>query len=190
MRNWEWFYFFKKNIDILDDCHYFIVDFLKGTHRSFMRLKILWPGKTRNKEIRGLQEFYIKRINRLETCKVIETKEAKGVEGKFARKIKKIEAIDLEKHFKDDYIICLSDKGKEMSSMEFARFLEKMASSSSHVITFVVGGFLGLEEKILKRAQFLLSLSKMTFSHELVRLLLLEQIYRSLTIIKGSHYAK
>lgn len=74
--------------------------------------------------------------------------------------------------------------------MKFARFLEKMASGSSQVITFVIGGFLGLEERILKRANFLLSLSKMTFYHELIHLLLLEQIYRSLTIIKGSHYAK
>jgi len=74
--------------------------------------------------------------------------------------------------------------------MEFARFLEKMASGSSQVITFVIGGFLGLEERILKRAKFLLSLSKMTFSHELIHHLFLEQIYRSLTIIKGSHYAK
>lgn len=155
-----------------------------------MKLKILWPGKTRNKEIRNLQEFYIEKINRLERCEVIETKEARGIEEKFVRKIKKIEAKGLEKYFKDDYIICLSDKGKEMSSMEFARFLEKMASSSSQVITFVAGGFLGLEERILKRANFLLSLSKMTFSHELIRLLLLEQVYRTLTIMKGVHYAK
>jgi 23S rRNA (pseudouridine1915-N3)-methyltransferase len=155
-----------------------------------MRIKILWPGKTRNKQIKSLQEFYIKRINQLETCQVVETKEAKGVQEKFARKIKKLEAAGLEKHMKDDYIICLSDQGKEMSSVELARFLEKKASSSSKMITFVVGGFLGLEERILERAHFLLSLSKMTFSHELIRLLLLEQIYRSLTIIKRIHYAK
>lgn len=155
-----------------------------------MRLKILWPGKTRNKEIKNLQEFYIKRINQLETCGVIETKEGKGIEEKHIKKIKKIEATGLEKHLKDDYIICLSDEGKEMSSMEFARFLENISSSSSKIITFVVGGFLGLEERILRRANFLLSLSKMTFSHELIRLLLLEQIYRSLTLIRGSHYAK
>jgi len=155
-----------------------------------MRIKILWPGKTRNKQIKSLQEFYIKRINQLETCQVVETKEAKGVEERLARKIKKLETAGLEKHMKDDYIICLSDQGKEMSSVELARFLKKKASSSSKTITFVVGGFLGLEERILKRAHFLLSLSKMTFSHELIRLLLLEQIYRSLTIIKRSHYAK
>ncbi len=155
-----------------------------------MKLKILWPGKTRNKQINSLQEFYLKRINQLVTCQIIETKEAKGIEEKFEKKIKNLEAAGLEKHIKDDYIICLSDQGKEMSSVEFARFLEKLGSSSSKMIAFVVGGFLGLEEGILRRAHFLFSLSKMTFSHELTRLLLLEQIYRSLTIIKRRHYAK
>ena len=155
-----------------------------------MRLKVLWPGKTRNGEIRKLQESYIKRINRLGRCEVIETKEARGIEEKFVDKIKKIEAEGLEKYLRDDYIICLSDRGKEMSSDEFARFLERIASESSRVITFIAGGFLGLEERILKKAHFLLSLSKMTFSHEMARLLLLEQIYRSLSIMKGSQYAK
>lgn len=156
----------------------------------FMKLKILWPGKTRNKEIRSLEEFYLKRINQLETCELIQTKAARGIAEKFARRIKDIEASSLEKHFKKDYIICLFREGKEMNSFEFAHFLKKLASSSTRVITFVIGGFLGLEERILKRADFLFSLSQMTFSHELSRVMLLEQIYRSLTIIKGKHYAK
>ena len=155
-----------------------------------MRLKILWPGKTRNKEIGRLEEFYLRRINQLEKCELIETKEARGIEERFAEKIMKIEAQGLEKHIGDDYIICLSDKGKEMSSEEFARYLEERASLTPRVVTFVVGGFLGLEERFLKKAHFLLSLSRMTFSHELVRLLLLEQIYRALAIMKGSHYVK
>ena len=155
-----------------------------------MKIKILWPGRTRNREIKSLQEFYLKRINQLETCELIQTKEAKGIAEKFAHRIKKIEASGLEKKLKDDYIICLFDEGKKMNSIEFARFLEKRTSSSTPVITFVVGGFLGLEERILKKADFLLSLSQMTFSHELSRIMLLEQIYRSLTTIKGKKYAK
>jgi len=155
-----------------------------------MRLKILWPGKTRNREIRALQEFYLEKINRLETCELIQTKEAKGIPEKFAVRIKEIEAVSLEEHLGDDCLIGLSDKGKEMNSIEFTRFLEKLTSSSARVITFVVGGFLGLEERILGGADFLLSLSRMTFSHELSRVMLLEQIYRSLTIMKGRKYAK
>jgi 23S rRNA (pseudouridine1915-N3)-methyltransferase len=155
-----------------------------------MRIKILWPGKTRNRDIRKLQEFYLERINHIEKVEVVETKAAKGIPEKFALKIKKIEASELEKHFKNDYIICLFHEGREMSSDEFDRFLKKISSSSARTITFVVGGFLGLEERILKRADALLSFSQMTFSHELSRVMLLEQIYRSLMTIKGRQYAK
>lgn len=130
------------------------------------------------------------RINQLEKCEIIETKTAKNLPEKFAQKIKEIEASELEKHFKNDYIICLFHEGKEMSSIELARFLRKLSTSSARAITFVVGGFLGLEERILKKADILLSLSQMTFSHELSRIMLLEQIYRSLMIIKERQYAK
>lgn len=126
----------------------------------------------------------------MERCDVIETKEARGIEERFTKKIKKMEAEGLEKHMADDYIICLSDRGKEMNSEEFAEFLEKVSAHTAQPIAFVVGGFLGLEERVLERAHFLLSLSRMTYSHEFIRLLLLEQIYRSLSIIKGRHYAK
>lgn len=155
-----------------------------------MILKILWPGKTRDKNLRELQEHYLRKISRMERCELVETKEARGLKEESSRRIKKIEAEALERHIKDDYIICLVHDGEEMSSEEFARFLEKLASSVGRVVTFVVGGFLGLEEKILQRADSRISLSKLTFSHELARIMLLEQIYRSLTIIKGMKYAK
>jgi 23S rRNA (pseudouridine1915-N3)-methyltransferase len=154
-----------------------------------MQLKIIWPGKTKDREWRALEEFYLRRIRQLRGCALIETKEAKGLKDRQAEKIKDIEAKGLEKHFQDDYIICLFEKGAEMSSEDFARFLEKLAVSSQPV-TFVVGGFAGLAERVLRRADFLLSLSPMTFSHELSRVVLLEQIYRALTIGKGMHYAK
>jgi 23S rRNA (pseudouridine1915-N3)-methyltransferase len=155
-----------------------------------MKLKVVWPGKTRNKSLNDLQRVYLEKINRLENCSLIETKEARGFTDKYGQKIRGIEANALEKHLKDDYIVCLFDRGKEMNSEEFARFLEQTGSSAAPCITFVVGGFLGLADRILKRADLLLSLSKMTFSHELTRVVLLEQIYRSLTIMKGRNYAK
>ena len=155
-----------------------------------MNLKILWPGKTRNKELRELQDYYLRRICQLEPCQLIETKLSKGMEEKFREKILEIEAKDLEKYFKDDYIICLFQGGKEMTSVDFARFIEERSSSSIRAVTFVVGGFLGLKDRLIRKADFLLSLSKMTFSHELSRIILLEQIYRSLTIRKGKKYAK
>jgi len=155
-----------------------------------MKLRILWPGKTKNKELRRLQEFYLERIQELAPCELIETREARGIEERFEERIKEVEAKDLEKHFKDDYIICLFDEGKEMSSLDFARFLEKLLLTSQRPITFVIGGFLGLKDRILKSADTVLSLSKMTFSHELCRVILLEQIYRSLAHIRGKQYPK
>ncbi len=154
-----------------------------------MRLKILWPGKTRSREWKTLQEFYLARIRQLEPCELVEVKEAKGLEDWQAEKVMQIEAKNLEKHLRDDYIICLLDRGKEMSSEDLARFIgERMASPRP--TAFIVGGFAGLAAGVLERADLRLSLSRMTFSHELCRVALLEQLYRALTILKGKHYAK
>ena len=77
-----------------------------------------------------------------------------------------------------------------MTSREFSSFLRGRAADAGKPLAFVVGGFLGLADRILERADLRLSLSRMTFSHELSRVILLEQVYRALTIIRGRHYAK
>lgn len=123
-------------------------------------------------------------------CRLIETQEARGLNERWTDKIKEIEAQGLEKHLKDDYIVCLFDEGKEMNSREFTRFMEKRCVHSARALTFIIGGFLGLASRIVERADISLSLSKMTFSHELSRVVLLEQIYRSLSMMKGKSYAK
>ena len=155
-----------------------------------MKLKILWPGRTRNKDLRGLLDFYLKRIQELIPCQLIETPEARGLAERFSQKILEREARGLEKHFKDDYIVCLFDEGKEMTSRDLARFFERCSTGSVRAVTFVVGGFLGVAGRVLDRADLRLSLSKMTFSHELCRMMLLEQIYRAISIMKGRQYAK
>jgi len=153
-------------------------------------LKFVWPGRTRTPELRSLQELHVDRIRSMAACRVIESREARGIGERAAEKIKEIEALGLERHLDNDYIICLVDDGEEMSSTEFARFLEKRRLGPCRSLAFVVGGFLGLAGRILERADLRLSLSRMTFSHELARVVLLEQVYRSLTIVKGKHYAK
>lgn len=153
------------------------------------RLRILWPGKTRDVDWRALQEFYLRRIRRLAPCEVVETKEARGLEDSRSDRIKEIEAEGLEKRLKDDYIICLFDGGKTMTSGVFATFLEKRLAETRGT-AFIVGGFAGLAPRIMARADLTLSLSPLTFSHELCRVALLEQIYRALTIMKGKRYAK
>jgi 23S rRNA (pseudouridine1915-N3)-methyltransferase len=153
------------------------------------RLKIVWPGKTKNRDLRALEQFYLARIRQLEACDLIEAKEARGLADRHAEKIMEIEARNIERHLRDEYVICLSDRGREMNSADFARFMERQMSASRGV-AFIVGGFAGLGKRILKRADHLLSVSRLTLSHELCRAVLLEQLYRALTIQKGKRYAK
>ncbi len=155
-----------------------------------MRLKFLWPGKTKSPEFRGLQGLYEARIRSLAAVEIIETREARGLEEKQAGKIKDVEARGLEKHLAGAYVICLGDHGKEMTSDEFARFLRGRERESGTPLAFVVGGFLGLADRVAGRADLKMSLSRLTFSHELARVVLLEQVYRALTIVGGRHYAK
>ena len=77
-----------------------------------------------------------------------------------------------------------------MTSAEFARFLERAAAGSARTVAFVVGGFLGIDPGLMGRADARISLSRMTLSHELCRIVLMEQIYRSISILKGRQYAK
>jgi 23S rRNA (pseudouridine1915-N3)-methyltransferase len=155
-----------------------------------MRLKFLWPGRTKSPELRALVDFYAARIGTLTPVEVVETREARGIDEKFPDKVRELEARGLEKHLKGVYSICLLDQGKEMTSSEFARFIRLRAEDPRKPPVFVVGGFLGLAERIAEKADLRLSLSRLTFSHELCRVLLLEQVYRALTIIQGRHYAK
>ena len=155
-----------------------------------MRLKFLWPGKTKSPELRALQEFYAARIGTLASLDIIETREARGVEEKYPEKIRDLEARGLEKYLEGVYIICLLDQGTEMTSREFARFIRGRAEALGKPLAFVVGGFLGLAEGIAERSDTRLSLSRLTLPHELCRVVLLEQVYRALTIIQGRQYAK
>ncbi len=155
-----------------------------------MRLKFLWPGKTKSPELRGLQGLYEARIRALAAVDIIETREARGLEEKQAGKILDIEARGLEKHLDGAYVICLDDRGKETTSDEFARFLRGREKDSGKPLAFVVGGFLGLADRIVERADMTLSLSRMTFPHEIARVVLLEQVYRALAVKGGRRYAK
>ena len=155
-----------------------------------MRVRILWPGRTKSEEIRRLEAFYLKRITGLLPCEIVETETVRGLNEKDSEKILEIEARGLEKRLKDDYIVCLLDNGREMNSNEFARFIESRGVSGTRSLAFIVGGFLGLAPRLLERADLKLSLSRMTMSHELCRAVLLEQIYRGASLMKGRSYAK
>jgi 23S rRNA (pseudouridine1915-N3)-methyltransferase len=155
-----------------------------------MRLKILWPGRTKSPAVRDLEAFYLGRIRDLAPCEIIVTEAARGLDERAGKKILEIEAKGLEKRLKDDYIVCLFDQGQEMNSQEFGRFMSEREASGVRTLAFLVGGFLGLSGRLIERAGLRLSLSRMTLSHELCRAVLLEQIYRGLSITKGRSYAK
>jgi len=89
---------------------------------------------------------------------------------------------------KEDYLVALDEKGKELTSEKLADFLQARANESVRTIIFLIGGAFGWDEAILKRANFTLSLSRLTFPHQLVRLLLAEQVYRACTILKNEKY--
>jgi 23S rRNA (pseudouridine1915-N3)-methyltransferase len=155
-----------------------------------MTVKLLWPGKMKSAEAAGLQSHYLQRISALNPVRIVETPIVRGLDEKHAAKILELEAVGLEKHLNNDYIVCLFDRGQDMNSIDLARFFERRAAESTRAVSFVVGGFLGLAPRLLERADLRLSLSRMTFSHELCRLMLLEQIYRAFSLMKGRSYAK
>jgi 23S rRNA (pseudouridine1915-N3)-methyltransferase len=155
-----------------------------------MTVKLLWPGRMKSAAAIDLQAHYLKRISALNPVRLVETPTPRGLGEKEARKIMDLEAEGLEKQLDNDYIVCLFDRGQEMSSIEFARFFERRAAQGTRSVAFLVGGFLGLAPRLLERADLKLSLSRMTFSHELCRIMLLEQIYRAFSLMKGSSYAK
>lgn len=89
---------------------------------------------------------------------------------------------------KDDYLVALDERGKQLSSKKLADFIQARANESTRKIVFLIGGAYGLDEAVLKRANYKWSLSELTFPHQLVRLILAEQIYRACSIIRNEKY--
>ena len=111
----------------------------------------------------------------------------KGQSSIDALKTKEGEMI-LNKLQKDDFLILMDEKGQQKSSVEFSNFLEKKQLDGTKKIVFQIGGAFGFSDEVYERAQMKMSLSKMTFSHQMVRLFFVEQLYRAFTIIKGEKY--
>ena len=154
-----------------------------------MKFLFVSPGKIKDKSIRTLADDYLSRINRFIKAQSVETKEIKGVSSKDLNKIILEEGRDLSKFIKKgSFAICLDERGKNFSTKEFASFLSGKLNSSLSEMVFLVGGPFGISEEVKKQSNLLMSLSKMTFPHELSKVILLEQVYRVLTIIRGQRY--
>ncbi len=144
-----------------------------------MKIILLFTGKTEESYLKEGIDIYSKRVERYipHEIKIINERKKKFTAGN---------SLPVSGH--SSYVVCLDEKGDKLSSVDFAKFLEKIMNQGYKELVFVTGGAYGFTERETLRADRLLSLSKMTFSHQMVRLILVEQIYRALTIIRGEPY--
>lgn len=154
-----------------------------------MKILFLMIGKTVDKRLTTLIDEYAERVKHyipfdmevipeLKNTKALSTEQQKEKEGEL-----------LQKQLRDgDYIVLLDEGGKELRSIEFAIYLEKKQSQVARRLVFVVGGPYGFSPTLYKLAKEKISLSKMTFSHQMIRLFFVEQLYRAMTILRGEPY--
>ncbi|MFN2925443.1 23S rRNA (pseudouridine(1915)-N(3))-methyltransferase RlmH [Lachnospiraceae bacterium YH-ros2228] len=159
-----------------------------------MRITVACVGKVKEKFYRDAIQEYAKRLSRyvkLDIQEVADEKTPENASLALEKEIKEKEGNRLLKKIPDNaYVIALAIEGQALSSTDLAGKIEKLGLSGNSHIVFVIGGSLGLSPQVLGRADEKLSFSKMTFPHQLMRVILLEQIYRSYRIINGEPYHK
>lgn len=154
-----------------------------------MKIKLLVVGKTDEKAVNELIDKYKKRIigfTGFEMEFIPDLKNTKNLSE--AQQKDKEGSLILSKITNSDYLVLLDEKGKELTSINFAQFIQKQMNSGIKNLVFIIGGPYGFSEAVYKRANQKLALSKMTFSHQLVRIIFLEQLYRGLTILNNHPY--
>jgi 23S rRNA (pseudouridine1915-N3)-methyltransferase len=154
-----------------------------------MKITLLQTGKATDKHVAELVDLYSNRIKKYSAFEIVTLPELKNTKNMPVQEQKSKEATKIIQCLTDDdYVILLDENGKELRTIEFSGALEKMFFLPKKRIIFIIGGPWGFSEDVYVRADLKLSLSKMTFPHQLVRLLFLEQLYRVFTIIKGEPY--
>lgn len=151
-------------------------------------IKILCVGKIKEKFFTDGIKEYEKRISAYSKFEIVEVKEVNtpDVEKNINQEGKYL----LEKIQSDDFVVTLEILGKNVDSLELAKFIQEKLTYGNSKIAFVIGGSNGLSNEVKKRSNYALSFSKMTFPHQLMRLILIEQIYRAFTIINNKEYHK
>jgi 23S rRNA (pseudouridine1915-N3)-methyltransferase len=153
-----------------------------------MRITLIENGKTRDSFIKEGVELFRKRVVRYVPFKIETIPDLKNTRSMTMKEVQHQEGTLLLKRVKStDYVILLDERGKEQNSISFAEYINRLEGRVNHVV-FVIGGPYGFSEEVYKRADARLSLSKLTFSHQLVRVLFMEQLYRAFTILKGEPY--
>lgn len=154
------------------------------------KIKIIVVGNTKASFLKEGESLYLKRLRRYTTIDWIEVKPARITKGTPREKLLASEGLSMEKRFHSrDHIIVLDVSGRGYSSEALSSRIERL-SWRGDPLCFVIGGPLGISKEILRKANETLSLSKLTLTHEMSRVLLLEQLYRAFTIQKGEKYHK
>lgn len=159
-----------------------------------MNITIVTVGKLKEKYLKqGIAE-YVKRLGAYASIKEVEVPDEKAPENLSEAQMEEIKNKEgeriLAKLQPDTHVITLEIKGRQLTSEQLAKDLDQLATHGKSKIAFVIGGSLGLSEAVMKRSNYALSFSKMTLPHQLMRLVLIEQIYRSFRINRGEPYHK
>ena len=154
-----------------------------------MNIDLLVVGKTDSAEIQSLVATYLKRLNFYTRVTLVTLPDLKNTRNISAESQKRQEGELLMRQFADgDYVVLLDEKGAEMRSVEFSMWLQKRMNSGVRRLCFVIGGPYGFSKTVYARADESISLSRMTFSHQIIRAIFAEQLYRAFTIIRNEPY--
>ncbi len=156
-----------------------------------MRIKVCWVGKTQNAPIRSLISDYLARLGHLAPIEIVEVTDLSKRKGLRGEPLLAAEGAEIERALSSDCRrVLLDERGTQYSSLEFARWLEAAQLQGTRELALILGGPEGVDERIRERAHYRLSLGKMTWTHEMARVLLLEQVYRAFCIQRNIPYHK
>lgn len=154
-----------------------------------MRINLICIGKTDDREIAGLISYYQNRLPKHWNFSITEIPDVKNAKNLSPELIKKEEAKLFSQSLESaDYVVLLDEKGKQFTSREFAAKIENWMNASTKKVSFLIGGAYGFADEIYERANEKMSMSKMTFTHQMIRLFFVEQIYRADQILQGKPY--
>ncbi|MDE6722565.1 MAG: 23S rRNA (pseudouridine(1915)-N(3))-methyltransferase RlmH [Bacteroidaceae bacterium] len=154
-----------------------------------MRVTLLLVGKTVNKHFVELIDDYASRVKHYISFDIITIPELKNTKNLSAEQQKQQEGELILKQLQaGDYTVLLDEHGKELRSIEFSKYMEQKMQTVSRRLVFIIGGPYGFSPDVYAKANEKLSLSKMTFSHQMIRLIFVEQFYRAMTIMRGEPY--
>ncbi|MFC7319851.1 23S rRNA (pseudouridine(1915)-N(3))-methyltransferase RlmH [Halobacillus campisalis] len=159
-----------------------------------MKITIVTVGKLKEKYLKQGIEEYIKRLTPYAKVEVVEVPDEKAPENLSEAQMLEVKQKEgeriLSKIQPDTHVFTLEIEGKQLTSEKLAKQLDDLATYGKSKVAFVIGGSLGLSDEVLKRSDYGLSFSKMTFPHQLMRLMLMEQVYRAFKIMRGEPYHK